>query len=500
MSKYSWSLIEENGIIREIMRPVEQQKADQEDWHYESFNDMDEEDRYTEDPVDGSEQDDIQLSDIIADAILCHGLKDIYHRYGDQCVNEPNQEIQWLAEYNYLVKEYMYCRKMVLGLIHETKVHSRRKYRNQNDNIRGLIESLIRDCRRNMSVWELHEFYGTLFRDPKLARILRKIEKKLENGEFPYYWLEKLAAAHDENYSVRRTIVKLLQDSLVYKPSGNQPLTMQMVLNPSLYEEYIEKAKSIHIANTEKMLNAYLPGAGNPIGDLKNEIRKMREYINRCHEGNQQGWIFKKHRDGKGACYGLLQHGNTAYFALSGVFDYTDDRIKDVCGIHDDTVKKYKHLIENVDKLRESCFPDAVWTRLCLSTRRYPYLEDAASAIPEKGETFKEALQRIPAETCKNYMQYMKDLRCDFTCCERKMFECVSWSEQEKTLLFSKFRPCEKCRNAIRKLNENLYNIHVFYLGEKGLEEWIDTKDEHVERNLDKKYKTIIENLVKSVV
>lgn len=499
MSKYAWRLIEKNGIIRETMRQVDQQQVDflsQENQYYETFDEKIDVDDFTEDPADDSGEDEILLSDIIADAILCHGMKDVYHRYGDQCVNVPNEEIQLLADYNSLVKEYVYCRKSVLRRIHEAEeLDSDRKpnryWKKQDQEYTrnlDLISTLINDCRKNVFSEERWEDYESLFQSSELGWILRQIRMQWVDGRVPYYWLEKLVITFDETFAERRKLIRLLYDSVPYQPKKNSPLTIQMVMNDAVYFAHIKKAKAIHIANTEEMLNSYFPGAEISIQDFLGAIGKMREYVNRYKKENPEERVFVAHCDEGGACYGLLQHGDTEYFALSGSFDYVEERIKDLCGFSQEEIGEYDILKKNVEQLQKTCFPDAVWARMCLATMRYPNSKNKASRIPDDGESFDEALNRIPAESSKNYAQYMKDLKYDFKCCERKIFEYVSWDKEEIAILFSKFRPCEMCRKAIRKAEEENHDICVIYLGEKCLVKWIDTKDEDVEGQLGKEY------------
>lgn len=478
MEKLSWKLIEHDGVMRETMEQIYEGRGEQVESYYESYDEFGEVERHAENQTN----DEIEISDIIPDALLCQEMKRLFYKYQNEYVNQSKQEIELLIQYNYLIKEYIYCRKRILSAIYRTKT-----YKQEEESRNYLVDALIQDCRRHITSSELRERYSVLFQDAILEKILNKIQEKLDEGKVPYYWLEKLVKELDGTVAERRKLVKLLQESLKYQPSREQPLTIQMVMNSSLYEDYTNNAKQIHIENTEEMLNSFIPMSVEQPQEFTDRIEMMRVYVNKCSDEDPQRQIFKDHCDTGKSCYGLLQHGTTDYFALSGSFDFEEEEIGQYYQFSGKKLREYEATKRNVLVLHTNFYPAAIWARLRLTTKRYPYQGDRGSGIPTDGESFSEAMNRVFDE------DYVTGVKCDFTCCERKIFDYVSGDEGE-TFLFSKFRPCKKCRPAIRKFRVMEPNMRVFYLGENGIEEWFD-QGENRELELDEEYKIIKERL-----
>lgn len=483
MEKSAWKLIEHDGVIQETMVQIDEGRREQVETYCEPYNELGEMEQH----VENQTNDEIEISDIISDALLCQEMKRLFYKYQNEYVDQSKQEIELLIQYNYLIKEYICCRKKILSEIYKTKI-----YKQEEENRNQLVDALIQDCRRHITSRELREKYSVLFHDVILEKILSKIEEKLDEDKIPYYWLEKLVKELDGTVAERRKLVKLLQESLKYQPSREQPLTIQMVMSNSLYEDYTNNAKQILIENTEEMLNSFIPMSVEEQQGFANRIEMMRVYINKCLDEDPQRQIFKDHCDVGKSCYGLLQRGNTGYFALSGSFDFVEEEIGHYYKFSDRKKREYEVTKRNVRVLHTNFYPEAVWARLKLETKRYPYQGDRGREIPIDGESFREAMNRVSDE------DYANGVKCDFTCCERKIFEYVSGDEGE-TLLFSKFRPCKKCRPAIRKFKVMEPSIRVFYLGENGIEEWFD-QGEIRELELDEEYKIIKEHLKRNAL
>ena len=484
MAFFTWRLLESNGKIYEKIEKtnegVEESTVIRDEQDYELLEENDENKEIIEDET--------EISHVIPDAVLCQEMRRLWSNSRADFSEESKRKIDLLLQYNYLIKEYVHCRKKVLSAINETKA-----YKSEEANKYQLVDALIEDCRRRISSREFFVKYASLYNDVSLERILKRIEDKLEKGVVPYYWLEKLVKALDGTVAKRREIVKLLQDSVKYQPSREKPLTAQMIINSDLYESYTNMAKQVHIENTEDMMNCLESLSVEYPQSFQTRIEEMRGYINRCLEDGPNVYVLDGYCDAGKACYGLLQYGMNDYFALSGSFDFEEVEIRDYYRFKPSTLEKYEILKSNVTLFHTSCYPNAVWAKMRLTTKRYPYPGEWGERIPSEGETFSAAMIRSTDEA------YVKEVKQGFTCCERKIFEYLSGDSQGKVYLFSKYRPCKKCRPAIRKFRKNERGIRVFFIGENGVEEWKDQGEDR-ELVLDQEYEKIKERLRKKAL
>ena len=482
MTKYKWRLLEDKGIAREtlsvagegyeiqydnIMEEPRILGPDGEEI-YEDGDIISEEDIDEVLGQDDAERDtvDVELSDIMSDALLCNEASRLFMEHDGRLTEQDNQKVHKLTEYNFTIKEYLHCRKQIIEKIERTK-----KNQDVDPFLFNLVYELVEACRKkSASGHEIRERYQTLFQDERFRKTLEIIAEKIDAGEDIHYWLEKLVKSLGDTTVTRRKIVKLLRDSSKYPSSKNKPWTIQMIMEETQYDTYTSEAKQAHIAETERVVNAFTPGFIEYEDEFEREIYKMKDYINKYKGEFSEEYIFEKHNDEADGCYSLLHYGDEQVFALSSPFDYVESEIAAYYGFRPGTLQRYKDLIGNVQKLKDERFLTAKWARLQLKTKRYPY-DGGWEFIPNAGETLEGAMVRNLDDS------YKSRVKNDFNCCERKMFEYISEEENKPLYLFAKYEPCKKCKPAIRKIREKIKQSRIFYFESGKLKEWFDTEE-----------------------
>ena len=157
---------------------------------------------------------------------------------------------------------------------------------------------------------------------------------------------------------------------------------------------------------------------------------------------------------------------NTVFISLSGPFDVTDRMIKKYLDYNQNRQNSYNALLEKVNKifLANPAFNKAQYARLNLMTERFLCNMNNQRIILKNGQIVEDAIEN---KVSKN------EIASDYSCCERKIFSVVQNITGAECYLFTKFKPCKKCRPAIKKfLNNTNCNMKIFYYENGTVEEY----------------------------
>ena len=491
---------EENGVIREVL--WKKDEVDEGDISNYLFKNK-----------DIKNEEIPEISDIMLEIVLYQGVNDLL-QVCDNNYDKIQKDVYALTRYNFLMKEYLNCRRFVLEELYKIKYTSDEIERNK----RKLISEFIDACRRYANWADIEKDFGSLF-DGERRKIADEIKARMWNQkrqrpQIPYYWLEKFIDSFGEEMTRNRKIIKLLQDTKKYNPNDhNNLLMMQLGLNDTEFEKYLEGVKERYIEKTEEAVNSIdmvsvnNGNNNNPYlnDDFTAQCENMRRYIKSSEKNYPE--IYERYNEGVTGCFGFLQIEQLRYITLSNVFDVEDDKIKhffcDEMKKPDDKIEEYKELkkqtkkfMEEISNKKENRSVKYEWSIVDERMKRYPYPNQLQNrsmdhSIPKEGET----LGTIIESNCDP--KYGNEIRVDFTCCERKILKDVPEELHGEFYMFSKFLPCSRCIPAIREFNadEDDRKIKVFYIDSDDdgknvkIAEWKDIHDEKKEAEIEKNYK-----------
>ena len=87
MEKFTWKLIEQDGIMRETMGQIDEGRGEQVESYYEPYDEFGGMEQHAENQTNNE----IEISDIIPDALLCQEMKRLFYKYQNEYVNQSKQ-------------------------------------------------------------------------------------------------------------------------------------------------------------------------------------------------------------------------------------------------------------------------------------------------------------------------------------------------------------------------------------------------------------------------